>query len=184
MRHQARATIHLGFELLSQMKIALLFLSIPLFAALVSLNETGFQKLVSDHKGKVVLYDLWATWCELPQLVRLEAKLRSQGFELVTISADEPEAAADAEKLLKQFAVRGVVYRKQAEDDQHFIDSIDPKWSGALPAMFLYDKTGHQVQAFIGETDIAVIEAAIRKVFSHSTITDNFCCIIVGIFLY
>jgi thiol-disulfide isomerase/thioredoxin len=171
------------------MKIALLFLSIPLFAALVSLNETGFQKLVSDHKGKVVLYDFWATWCdscraELPQLVRLEAKLRSQGFELVTISADEPEAAADAEKLLKQFAVRGVVYRKQAEDDQHFIDSIDPKWSGALPAMFLYDKTGHQVQAFIGETDIAVIEAAIRKVFSHSTITDNFCCIIVGIFLY
>jgi hypothetical protein len=83
----------------------------------------------------------------------------------VTISADEPEAAADAEKLLKQFAVRGAVYRKQAEDDQHFIDSIDTKWSGALPAMFLYDKTGHQAKAFIGETDIIVIEAAIRKLF-------------------
>jgi thiol-disulfide isomerase/thioredoxin len=118
----------------------------------------------------VVLYDFWATWCdscraELPQLVRLEAKLRSQGFELVTISADEPEAAAGAEKLLKQFAVRGVVYRKQAEDDQHFIDSIDTKWSGALPALFLYDKNGHQAKAFIGETDISVIEAAVRKVF-------------------
>lgn len=150
------------------MKFVALLFSIPLFAALVPLDETGFQKLVSDHKGKVVLYDFWATWCdscraELPQLVRLETKLRSQGFELVTISADEPEAAADAEKVLKQFTVRGVVYRKQAQDDQHFIDSIDTKWSGALPALFLYDKAGHQVQSFIGETDTAVIEAAIRK---------------------
>src|ERR1700683_5356999 len=134
------------------MKFVALLFSIPLFAALVPLDETGFQKLVSDHKGKVVLYDFWATWCdscraELPQLVRLETKLRSQGFELVTISADEPEAAADAEKVLKQFTVRGVAYLKQAQDDQHFIDSIDTKWSGALPALFLYDKAGHQVHS-------------------------------------
>lgn len=139
-----------------------------LLAALVPVDEMAFQKLVSDHKGKVVLYDFWATWCdscraELPQLVRLEAKLKSQGFELVTISADEPEAAGDAEKVLKQFTVRGATYLKQAQDDQHFIDSINPKWSGALPAMFLYDKSAHQVQSFIGETDISTIEAAIRK---------------------
>jgi thiol-disulfide isomerase/thioredoxin len=150
------------------MKIVSLLLSIPLFAAMVPVDETAFQKLVSGHKGKVVLYDFWATWCdscraELPQLVRLETKLRSQGFELVTISADEPEAAADAEKVLKQFTVRGTTYRKEAQDDQHFIDSIDTKWSGALPALFLYDKTGHQVQSFIGETDTTVVESAIRK---------------------
>src|ERR1022692_5247778 len=105
MPHQTRAKIHLGFAPLSQMKIALLFLSIPLFAALVSLNETGFQKLVSDHKGKVVLYDFWATWCdscraELPQLVRLEAKLRSQGFGLGAISAGGPGGGAGREARL------------------------------------------------------------------------------------
>jgi thiol-disulfide isomerase/thioredoxin len=163
MRYQARPQIHLN-----QMKLAALFLSIPLFAALVPVDESAFQKLVSDHKGKVVLYDFWATWCdscraELPQLVRLEAKLRGQGFELVTISADEPEAAANAEKVLKQFTVQGTAYLKQASDDEHFIDSIDKRWSGALPAMFLYDKRGRQIQSFIGETDIAVIEAAIHK---------------------
>ena len=136
--------------------------------ALVPLDEAGFQKLVASHKGKVVLYDFWATWCEpcraeLPQLVRLEAKLRSQGVELITISADEPETAAQAEKVVKQLTIRAPVYLKQANNDEKFIDSIDVKWSGALPALFLYDKQGHKVRSFIGETDTAAVEAAIRK---------------------
>ncbi len=136
--------------------------------ALTPIDETAFQKLVATHKGKVVLYDFWATWCEpcraeLPKLVSLEAKLRPLGFELVTISADEPEQAAQAEKVAKQFAIPGLLYRKQAKDDEKFIDSIDAKWSGALPALFLYDKSGRKVRSFIGETDMATVEAAIRK---------------------
>ncbi len=151
------------------MRVLALFL-LPVFGAcaLPTLDEAAFQRLVEAHKGKVILYDFWATWCEpcrveLPQLARLEAKLRSQGFELITISADEPEQAADAEKVLKQFAVHGPVYRKQAKDDDRFINSIDAKWSGALPALFLYDKAGQKVRSFIGETDMGTVEAAIRK---------------------
>lgn len=140
------------------------------FGALTAVDETGFQKLVDSHKGKVVLYQFWATWCapcraEMPQLIRLEAKLRSQGFELVTISADEPEQDAAAEKVLKQLAVRAPLYRKQAQSDDNFINSIDRKWSGALPALFLYDKQGHKVRSFIGETEMTDVESAIRKLF-------------------
>lgn len=153
------------------MKRALAFLfCLPLFAAgpLVPINETGFQKLVASHKGKVVLYDFWATWCapcraELPELVKLEAKLRTQGVEMVTISADEPEQKAAAEKFIAKFGVPGVTYLKQADDDDHFISVIDTKWSGALPALFLYDKTGHKVRSFIGATDMAALETAIHK---------------------
>ena len=153
---------------MSANRVALFLLAIPALASLVTVDEAAFQRLVDSHRGKVVLYDFWATWCEpcraeIPQLVRLEAKLRAQGFELVTISADEPEQAADAEKLLKQFAVRGTLYRKQANDDDHFINAIDVKWSGALPALFLYDKTGRRIRSFIGETDMAALESAIRK---------------------
>lgn len=152
------------------MRRILALLLLPAFGtcALPTLDEAAFQKLVDAHKGKVILYDFWATYCEpcraeLPKLMRLEAKLRSQGFELITISADEPEQAAAAEKVLKQFAVRGPVYRKQAKDDDQFINSIDAKWSGALPALFLYDKAGRKVRSFIGETDMGTVEAAIRK---------------------
>ena len=152
------------------MKTAIILLLLPVlsFGALVAVDEAGFQKLVDSHKGKVVLYQFWATWCapcreEMPQLIRLEAKLRSQGFELVTISADEPEQEAAAEKILKQLEVRGPLYRKQAKNDDNFINFIDRKWSGALPALFLYDKNGRKVQSFIGETQMNTIEAAIRK---------------------
>ncbi len=152
----------------------LLLLCWPLFAAgplpgtLIPVNEAGFQSLVNSHKGKVVVYDFWATWCapcraELPQLVKLEAKLRSQGVEVITISADEPEQKAAAEKLIQQFGVSGPTYLKHADDDDHFINAIDPKWSGALPALFLYDKSGHKVRSFIGETDMSALEAAIHK---------------------
>jgi len=148
--------------------IAVLAASLPSIGALTPVDESAFQKLVESHKGKVVVYDFWATWCvgcraELPKLVALEAKLRGQGFELVTISADEPEQDADAEKFLKRSAVRGTLYRKQPKSDDQFINSIDVKWSGALPALFLYDKSGKKVRSFIGDTDMASVEAAIRK---------------------
>jgi thiol-disulfide isomerase/thioredoxin len=145
-----------------------LFATGPLPMMLVPVDEAGFQRLVNSHKGKVVLYDFWATWCapcraELPQLVKLEARLRSRGVELITISADETEHKAAAEKFIQKFAVPRPAYLKQAVDDDHFINAIDPKWSGALPALFLYDKSGHKVRSFIGETDMAALEAAIRK---------------------
>src|SRR5438876_7135647 len=137
---------------------------IPLLAAsaLTPVDEAGFQKLVAAHKGKVVLYEFWATWCqpcraELPQLIKLQAKLRPLGFELVTISADEPEQDADAAKVLKQIGAGSPAYRKQAQNDERFIDAIDRQWSGALPALFLYDRNGRKVRSFIGETDMRAV---------------------------
>lgn len=155
---------------ISALGVGLMFGSTPV-VPLVPINQVGFQKLVASHKGKVVLYDFWATWCapcraELPELAGLEEKLRGRGLELVTISADDREHRAAAEKFIQMFRVDGPGYIKQADndDDDHFMNAIDPKWNGALPALFLYDRSGHRVRSFIGETDMSVLQAAIRKV--------------------
>ena len=135
---------------------------------LIPIDESGFQKLTASNKGKVVIYDFWATWCascraELPALIKLDKKLHASGFELVTISADEPEDAGRAAKLMEQAGVPHPAYQKSAKNDEKFIDSVDHSWSGALPAMFLYDRQGRRARSFIGETDAAVIEKAIRS---------------------
>ena len=135
---------------------------------LTPVDEAGYTKLIASHKGHVVLVDFWATWCkpcraEMPELVKLEARLRAKGFDFVTISADEADAQAGALKVLKEDGVTGVTYWKKAADDDKFNDAIDPKWGGALPAVFLYDRNGKKVKSFIGETPVKDLEAAITK---------------------
>jgi thiol-disulfide isomerase/thioredoxin len=135
---------------------------------LTPVDEAGYPKLVASHKGKVLLVDFWATWCkpcraQTPELVKLSQKLRGRGLDVVTISADEPEQEAAALKLLKDDGVSGPAYLKKAMDDDEFDRLIDAKWSGALPALFLYDRSGKKVRSFIGETPVRDVEAAVEK---------------------
>ena len=132
------------------------------------LDEASFAKVVAAQKGKVVIVDFWATWCvpcrkEMPELVKLEARLRAKGLQLITISADEVEKQPEAEAFLVKYGVAGPAYIRKAKDDDKFINFVDPKWSGALPAVFLFDKSGRKVKTFIGETPAKDIEAAVVK---------------------
>jgi thiol-disulfide isomerase/thioredoxin len=149
----------------------LLLLLVSAFAAAARLepvDESTFPKLVEAQHGKVVLIDFWATWCdpcreELPKLATLEARLRARGLVLITISVDEAEKDAAAYAFLLKSGVRLPGWRRQADSDQNFINSVDPAWSGALPAVFLFDRTGRKAQAFIGETSTEDIAQAVSK---------------------
>ena len=133
-------------------------------------NEAGYAKLVAAHKGRVLLVDFWATWCvpcrvETPAIVKLAGQLAARGLDVVSISADEPDQETAALKFLRDNRVPGTPYWKKADDDDKFASAVDPKWSGALPALMLYDRTGKKVRAFIGETPTSDVEAAILKLF-------------------
>lgn len=134
---------------------------------LLSFDETVHRELLAESKGKVLLMDFWATWCapcraEMPLLVAMERKLRSKGFRLITVSADDPEEEADALKFLQEHNVPAPAYLKNVDDDDRFINAIDPNWSGALPALLLYDRDSKLARRFIGETDMEALEKAIR----------------------
>ncbi|MDX2150759.1 MAG: TlpA disulfide reductase family protein [Bryobacteraceae bacterium] len=142
-------------------------LALPVWA-LPPVDEASYPKLVSQHKGKVLLVNFWATWCvpcrkEMPELARIEARLKAKGLTLVTVSADEPEQEAAAQKFLAQYKLTGPAYLKRAKDDDKFIALVDAKWSGALPALALYDKSGKKVRVWVGESDLKAVEAAILK---------------------
>ena len=149
--------------------LALLAVAMPAQQKLSPVDESGYRSILKSNAGNVVLVDFWATWCapcreEMPLLARLEARLRDKRFRLVTISADDPEQEQAAVDFLKKSGVPWPAHLRLAKDDDKFINSVEPKWSGALPALFLYDRQGKLVNSFIGETEMAVIEAAVRKI--------------------
>jgi thiol-disulfide isomerase/thioredoxin len=135
---------------------------------LTAVDEGGYRALLRANVGNVTVVDFWATWCapcrkEMPLLAKLEERLRDKSFRLLTISADDPEQETAAITFLQSSGFYGPAYIRRAKDDDAFIKSVDPKWSGALPALFLYDKTGKIAKSFTGETDIAALESTLRK---------------------
>jgi thiol-disulfide isomerase/thioredoxin len=131
-------------------------------------DETSYLRLLTAQRGNLLIVDFWATWCascreEMPLLVQLAEKHRSRGLRLVTVSCDDPEQEGEALKFLDEHKAPEPRYLKKASDDEKFINSIDRKWSGALPALFLYGKDGRLVRSFFGETDMAELEKTIRE---------------------
>ena len=88
----------------------------------------------------------------------MERKLRDKGFVFIPISADEPGQTQTAAQFLAGLGLQSPAYLKQAADDQGFINSVSPQWSGALPALFLYDESGRLARFFIGETKTSAID--------------------------
>lgn len=153
-----------------RLAIAAFFLAGVLSAQpkLMPLDQVAYAKMVAAHKGKIVLVDFWATWCvpcraEMPQLVKLSERLRAKGLDFVTVSGDEPNKEAAALKFLMENAVSSPFFLKKTTDDDKFYESVDPKWSGEMPGIFIYDRAGKRVRSFLGETPVKDVEAAIQK---------------------
>jgi len=140
---------------------------------LTPIDGAGFAPMLAAHKGKVVLASFWATWCvpcrkEMPELVKLSQKLAARGFDVVMISADEAAREAMAAGVLRDNQAPGTRYllREGDAEREKFYKAVDPQWAtndGSLPALFLYDRGGKKVRAFIGETPTKDVEAAVLK---------------------
>jgi len=75
-----------------------------------TITGTVRSKSLADYKGKVVLLNVWATWCgpcrtEMPSIEALHKALGPQGLHVVAVSIDDPGKADDIRKFLKDFGL-------------------------------------------------------------------------------
>lgn len=141
------------------------------------LDEAGFRRLVASAKGRVLLVNFWATYClpcreEMPHLAALAAKLKARGFILATVSADEPEDEGAAAAFLRTAGAEALpAYLKRARNDEAFINAINRRWSGALPASFIFDRAGRLAHSFFGEVPVSTLEAAVKPLLAPAPTT-------------
>ena len=123
----------------------------------------GRAMTLADFHGRVVLLNVWATWCvpcrkEMPTLDRLQAKLGGSGFQVVALSIDRQGAA-----VVKPF------YQELGLTKLGI--AIDPSGKAAqllhavgVPVTLLIDREGHEVARKMGpaEWDSPEMTAIIR----------------------
>ena len=126
------------------------------------------QHAVRAGGARVVLLNVWATWCapcreEFPDFIRLRREYREHGLRLVLVSADIDSQLPEAREFLKAQGVDFLTYLKQGAD-MPFIDSLDARWSGALPVTLLYDGTGQKLWFHEGKTSYDSLKIRIDNV--------------------
>lgn len=127
------------------------------------------NRIVAPRKGRVLLVNFWATWCdpcreEMPALAAASRKFGAGELAVVLVSTDPGKAASrDVPKFLAAEKVTFVSYLAKSHDPQAFIDAADPVWDGTLPYTLVYDRTGSIAVRLLGKQSEASFEKAIKK---------------------
>ena len=121
-------------------------------------DDEGKPLKLSDWKGRVVLINLWATWCapcrkEMPDLAKLQAELGSDQFEVVAISVDRKGAEASSAFLKETEADALKLY---VEPTTKIVGELQ---SAGLPATILVDRQGRELGRLLGPAHWAAPEA-------------------------
>lgn len=118
-------------------------------AELKTVNGNSIK--LSDYSGKVLVVNLWATWCgpcrmEIPELVKLYKEFQPQGLEIVGLSTEDPDAsAATVRDFVRSFEM-GYAVGWSPQD----VSISLMRGNTAIPQSFLVARDGRILKRFIG----------------------------------
>jgi thiol-disulfide isomerase/thioredoxin len=112
----------------------------------------GKERTLADWRGKVVLLNLWATWClpcrkEMPALDRLQRDMGSERFEVVAVSVDRTGLKGARKFLDETGAEKLALY---ADGTARMGTTLR---AAGLPATILVDAQGREVGRLLGPAE-------------------------------
>ena len=137
---------------------------------------TGAPIKLSNYAGKVLLVNLWATWCgpcrqETPELVKLNKEFRSQGLEVIGLSTENADESADE---VREFVQNYKVdYRIGWSGSQVAVALMQGR--DAIPQSFVISRSGRIVKRFVGFNAIATpdqIREAVQEALNDKGAAD------------
>jgi thiol-disulfide isomerase/thioredoxin len=119
--------------------------------------DTGLKSLsgppikLGDYSGKVLVVNLWATWCgpcrmEIPELVKFHKEYRAKGLEVVGLSTENPQASAEGvRRFVQEFKMDYPVGWVTPEVAITLMQGRD-----AIPQSFVISRDGRILKRFVG----------------------------------
>jgi thiol-disulfide isomerase/thioredoxin len=135
----------------------------------------GYQQLLARYRGKPLVVNFWATWCEpcrdeYPLIVELAKEFKPQGINVLGIDMDDDSDM----NLVRRFIARNQppfpnFRQKPGINLDAFYDGVNPQWKGTMPQTIFYGRDGNIVGFFLGTRPRAVFEQAFRATLATTT---------------
>jgi thiol-disulfide isomerase/thioredoxin len=129
-------------------------------ADLKTMDGTTFK--IADKKGKIILINMWATWCgpclaEMPAFVKMQEKYGPGGFEILGLDTDDESDTLtdDINKVMKD---KGINYPIVFSDMQTQAALLNISKFDGIPQSFLVDAEGNLRGVFRGSNKENVVK--------------------------
>ena len=147
--------------------------SFPFEFALTDIN--GNEQNLASYKGKVVIVDIWGTWCppcreEIPSFIKLQDKFGDQGFQMLGLNYERGQSEeANIQLILDYIKETGINYPCILGDDE--TQSQVPDF-GAFPTTMFIDKAGKVRLKAVGLHDYAYLETIVSELLAEDAPAD------------
>lgn len=133
-----------------------------------TVDINGNRQRLADHEGKVVLVNIWATWCtpcrrEMPDLERLYQSRRDRGFMIFGLSVEEIEKQ---QKFVEEVPVSYPLLTTEGDVPTIFTETA------RYPANFLIDRNGRLQPAPSVDQPFEKLEQAVDALLADTGASD------------
>ena len=110
-----------------------------------TVDYDGLEDYLTQSTAAVTVVNFWATWCkpcikELPFFEEVKAKYDEQDVDVILVSLDFPDQIERLEKFIDNRKLKSEVVLLDDPDANTWINKIDARWSGAIPATIIYNE--------------------------------------------